>query len=427
MDNEAPVTIHMAEVQAMIQPSYETIHATYEALKDLFEEVNANSHAVRDTLQLAADLLNSMEGSSNLTDSISNPLSLPIPLAMKAVALTASKIVEQRTGISLSSWTDMINSTLAQFEDYVASLKDIAELARKTRGLDPAQVVNLALLSQDLELLQQAKVKTMLWYSMTSQVVQLNVLVESLIEGGRNASSQAKPEPPAPGALSGVPGSFKQRVSSLGDKVTDSVSRFSTDHEDWITRAMTPVYALRDKAIQLKSQVTLLSNSIQQFDELIDLEIAQILARLGKISAAEVEILSHRIAVAVAIPRLKIDLTDARKECDSYRAYLEKLQIGREQAMIEPEVYKALEMEYTIGLQEAEARKNKLEVNALTWKNAGGPILQAGTRWLNQELGMVAARELVGQMDNSEASQRRVALKREQARFENAQQILGEL
>lgn len=56
MDEQTPVTIEMAEVQSMIQPSYETIHTTYEALKDLFEDVNANSRAVRDTLQMAADL-----------------------------------------------------------------------------------------------------------------------------------------------------------------------------------------------------------------------------------------------------------------------------------------------------------------------------------------------------------------------------------
>lgn len=416
-----------AEIEALIQPSYDNILATLLLLKELYEEVEENSQAVKETLRIGVELLDALQGSSSLADSIPSPLALPLPLAIKAVSLAASKIVQQRTGISLSSWTELMSSTLVQFEDYLANLKAIAELAKKKQTPEKEEDITPAKLKEDLKLLEETNAKTQIWNQMTAKILKLSQLADSLIESGKSAATAPKAEPSPPTPPAGVGGAFKQKIGSLGEKIGDSVSRFSSEHENLVEQVMAPLYHLREKATLLKGQIETLSNTIQQFDEMLDLEAAQIKARLGQISAIEVKVLSRRIAVAVAIPRLKRDLLQARSACTAYRGYLEKLAPAAKQGQISESAFEALSFEYQQHLKNAEAKLQKLEREASAWKQASHPILDPGLEWLKQSQEITNGREVVGEMEAHQAREKRLKIKREVERFENAIKILDEL
>lgn len=416
-----------AEIEALIQPSYDNILATFILLKELSEEVEENSQAVKETLRIGVELLDALQGSSSLADSIPGPLALPLPLAIKAVSLAASKIVQQRTGISLSSWTELMSSTLAQFEDYLANLKTIAELAKKKQAPEKEEDITPAKLKEDLKLLEETNAKTQIWNQMTAKILKLSQLADSLIESGKSAAAPPKAELPPPTPPAGVGGAFKQKIGSLGEKIGDSVSRFSSEHENLVEQVMAPLYHLREKASLLKGQIETLSNTIQQFDEMLDLEAAQIKARLGQISAIEVKVLSRRIAVAVAIPRLKRDLLQARAACTAYQGYLEKLVPAAKQGQITEPAFEALLFEYQEHLKNAEAKRQRLEQEVSAWKQASHPILDPGVDWLKASNEIVNGRELVGELDAHQAREKRLKIKREVERFEKAIKILDEL
>ncbi|MCU0487886.1 MAG: hypothetical protein MUE67_02915 [Anaerolineales bacterium] len=416
-----------AEIEALIQPSYDNILATLFLLKELYEEVDENSQTVKETLRIGVELLDALQGSSSLADSIPSPLALPLPLAIKAVSLAASKIVQQRTGISLASWSELMSSTLAQFEEYLANLKTIAELAKKKQAPEKEEDVTPTRLKEDLKLLEETNAKTQIWNQMTAKILKLSQLAESLIESGKSAAAPPKAEPLPPAPPAGVGGAFKQKIGSLGDKIGDSVSRFSSEHENLVEPVMAPLYHLREKASLLKGQIETLSSTIQQFDEMLDLEAAQIKARLGQISAIEVKVLSRRIAVAVAIPRLKRDLLQARAACTAYQSYLEKLAPAARQGQISKPAYEALSFEYQEHLKNADTRRLKLEREASAWKQASHPILDPGLDWLKQSQEIVNGRELVGELDSHQAREKRLKIKRELERFEKAIKILDEL
>ncbi len=177
----------------------------------------------------------------------------------------------------------------------------------------------------------------------------------------------------------------------------------------------------------LKGQIETLSNTIQHFDEMLDLEAAQIKARLGQISAIEVKVLSRRIAVAVAIPRLKRDLLQARAACTAYQGYLEKLVPAAKQGQITEPAFEALLFEYQEHLKNAEAKRQRLEQEVSAWKQASHPILDPGVDWLKASNEIVNGRELVGELDAHQAREKRLKIKREVERFEKAIKILDEL
>jgi hypothetical protein len=413
--NQEQVLVEEREIEAMILPSFQTIQATYEALQDLCEEINSDGQAIMDTLQLASDILNIMAGSVDVGGSWLGPIALPIPLAIKAMSTTVSRYVERRTGISLRSWTEFVGSARAQFEDYLAQMGAVAELAPRghKEALESGEI-DVGRLRADRELLQETKLKTKLWRPVMGQVVQLKKLVDSMLEATKSMETTDE-EPPS---------TQPTWRKSLKDRVGETVARVSQDHEERLTQLLAPVYDLKDKADQLGQQMDQLSNCIAWLEDLVDLEIAQISASLNEIPEDEGRILGQRVAVIITIPRLQKRLDSAQNELLRYQGYLQRLNELRQNEKVNESVYEALGREYGASVNQARTSVQTLEREVEIWRSQGMPILESGIEWLSAEIETVTARESVGQLPSHEAQRRRTALQGEIRRFDQACQTL---
>jgi hypothetical protein len=408
----------MPHIDAMISPSAHTIQETYRALGRLIAEIDNDSQAVEDTLQLTSDILNALGSSANLRGSWVNPITLPIPVAMKAISAAVSRYVERRTGFSVTNWAEFVNTSRTQIEDYLIQLQQLAELARASDGLSTSPSdISTEQLQQDRELLEETKRKTAMWQPVIARLTKLYELAQSMLEAAEEETTQDMSlEPDRKGWL--------RKVEDAKRMIGDAVDHVRDKYQEQLATLLSPLRDLCNRARQLNGQVSKLEQSMSRLRYLIDLEIAQIRAALGEIAEEELENLGKRIAVNIVVPQLREQLTAAGSEADAFRDYLQRLERRHRQGDVRDEAYEALAHEYQVILQAATSRANTLQKQADVWKKQGIQVLRTGRLWLEKEIEIVTARELVGEIDQSAAQKRRLNLTEELERFAEAQNLV---
>lgn len=411
----------MLDVEAMISPSAQTIQETYESLERLIAEINEDSRAVDDTLKLASDILNALGSSADLHGSWLNPITLPIPAAMKAVSAAVSRYVEQRTGFSVRNWAEFADSSRAEIEAYLIQLQQVAELAQRSYGSSSGpSAIAAQQLRGDRDLLEETKRKTALWEPVIARLTKLHELARSMLEAAEKEQEQEESvKPDRSGWL--------KKVDDARRVIGDAVDGVRDRYHDQLDKLMTPLRDLRNRAIQLQGQVIKLEQSVSRLRYLLDLEVAQIRAALGEIPEEESENLSRRIAVHIIVPQLKERLSGARSEARAYQTYLERLHRRHEDGEVGDEVYDSLATEYQSNLQAATSEVSALERQADIWKKHGMAILSRGRQWLEREIEMIAIREAIGEIDQATAERKQTNLARELERFEGTQRLIQSL
>lgn len=406
------------DLEALLVPSVQTIQATYRSLEGLIADIRQDARAVEETLQLTSHILNALGSSADLSGAWMNPITLPIPVAMKAVSAAVSRYVRQRTGFSLGDWAEFVESSRISIEGYLAQLGHVVELARRADAADAG-------LSQfppdrlrgDIERLEETRRKTEILQPVVARLTQLHTLAQSMLEAAEEETAPEKfAEPDRQGWL--------KRMDEARKSIGDTVRQVRETYQDQIASLLSPLQDLRDRASRLNDQVCILERSLCRLQYLIDLEIAQIRVALGEIPPDEAENLGNRVAATILVPQLQEELTAARGDAAAYRGYLKQLQRRYEQGDVGEEVYGALEDEYRVNLQRAEARVGTLQAQAGVWKDEGAVVLRDGIAWLRRQIEIVRTRELVGQVDRGIAERRRLELNAEIERFEEAQGLL---
>lgn len=394
----------------------------YLALQETSEAIIAASQGVLQTISLAADMLNMMSG-SGYTSALLNPITLPLPVAMKAISVTASKYVEQKTGLSLRSWTDFATSTRVQFDDYLSQLKKIG---KRFEEIDEDKQVYLSTaknLRVERKLIDLTRKKTRLWRPVLGQVIKINLLIDSLLEASQeNAQSQV-----VENSVEVNQGGWKKKLSNIGEKVGESVTRFTSQHEELMSKVLAPLYDLQEKARLLRSQVDKMSEYINWLEDLLELELHQIDAALGVISNDHVEMLDRRIAVSISIPQLNKQYGEIQRTIHNYQVYLSKLPVEKRSGTAPAQIIDALDEEYQTRLCELNDAKQVLESEIRIWQDEGIPYLDVGLKWVQNRLLCLAVREKVGEFSTQRALEERGTIRREIKRFEDAVSMLNQL
>lgn len=416
-------------IEDMIVPSIQTIHNTYEVLRCLTQDISEDSKAIIDTLQVVCDLLDAIDGSNSPANSLQGLglITLPLPVVLLAVSATLSKYIQNRTGISLKSWSEFVRSSQVQFDQYLTQLGKIAELSTQNNKSDEEAIkFSPEQLYHAEELLENTKLKTKLWRPIMIEITKLNQLFDSILEfkvEDTQSDQQNEEISESVESKRGLGSKLKGMAGSLKNQATKNESI----QKSWEQMIAKHIRALRKRVDQLGDQIERLSNSMFGLEELLDLEIAQIKSLRGEITDLELDVLSKRIAVTITIPQLINQLKTARQDVANCQKYLQNLNTRYQQNEIKTKVYETLKNEYQASLDTTNSTLSTLERRASAWKNKGRPTLETGKSWLKMELDIVRARKLVEEIDNDEAQQREKVLKREIKRFEEAEKLLDNL
>lgn len=419
--------LETVEVENKVIPSTNTIQATYNAIKRLVENTIEGGQTIVETLHELDDSLNILNNSTTLNNGWSSLgiFALPIPIAMKTAMSIANRLVKQKTGLSLESWSEFVSTAHNQFEDYLAQLAMVAGLSPKYDAITSDTIeLDLVQIEQDVDLLREVRLKTKLLKPVMGKVSQVNQIVDAILESKEQIEQEDRPGEEKPKEATTFAGSFLKGQQRWVDAVKEKAVGGQEKLPDWL---MSPIYQIRERTRQLDSQVSLLSKSILSLEDLLDLEIAQIQAVLGKISTQEIDIISVRVAAHVTVPQLKEKLSGAKEQVSIFQAYLEKLNAIRESGKMGDNVYQSLLSEYKDGLSSAQALLKILQKEAEDWKSQVTPQLQIGLIWMQEQLEMVKVREKVGQLSYREFNDRTTGLTKEIDQLKGAIQILATL
>lgn len=414
------MTTTLVQVDEIIEPSIKTIQLTYESLNSSVKKISDASNTILDTVILVGDILNIVTGSADMSGVLDGLgfMAIPIPIAMKAVFLTLNKYVEQRTDISLESWTSLVNTSRREFEEYLAQLGKVTKQAKENNKLLEIQdELTADQLQENKDLLDNTKIKTRLWRPILAQITKLNQLVDSMLAAKEKIDNPLQEETKT-GTWS------RSIVKKVGDTVKDLTS---TEQQKLLEFVLIPVYELKNRISRLNDQVDKLSSMIFELEDLLDLEIAQIRTSLGEIAPYEARVLGTRVAVTILIPRLREQLLETQQKFKEYESFLQKLNSIHQTGKLLDRIYENLTSEYQINLDKVTADLSTLKQEANTWKGRRSPMLDLGIKWLQEELDTVKIRELVGEISESVAKQRGKALEREIDRFIQAQKLLNSL
>jgi len=433
-------TTEFVEIEDMVMPSVETIQATYKALTTSINNITSESKAVLDTVTLVCDILNTVSGSTDLRTVFGalGVFAVPVPVVMKGIFTASNKYIERRTGISLKSWTSLVNTTKAEFEEYLAQLAKAAERCQESDEiLETQEKLDSEQLREAQDLLENTRLKTRLWRQVMARMIETiewRELVDSMLEAKEPEVDQEQEEVDQEQEVkseSGRLSQFRRRVVQGMEKVRDATSeqreRLLEQRERLLGLVLSRVDRLKKRVDQLDDQVGKLSDWILELEDLLDLEIAQIKATLGEIPSHEVRILGTRIAVTIFIPRLTDQIGEAKRDIDFYQSFLQKLDSAHKEGKVEDRIYENLAAEYQADLDATEAKLSAVRKEANEWKTRRSPALEMGVNWLKEELETTQVRELVGELKEKEAEQRVKTLKREIDRFKKANELLASL
>lgn len=167
-----------------------------------------------------------------------------------------------------------------------------------------------------------------------------------------------------------------------------------------------------------------LSRSFADLEDLLDLEIAQLRARAGQLTAEEVDLLRRRVATTVLVPRLVQQLAAVRADEAAFRARLQRLEEAGQHAAIDDWIRTMLAAEYAAGLATVTARRVALEAEAAVWQQHGRSMLEDAATWLREQTELVRARQVVGALQEDTTRERIDSLERELSKVHAARRAL---
>jgi len=396
-------------LEPLVLPSLETIQATFSALKQSTEEIEAAGKSIMETCRMASDALSTLGMSGPSAGSTFGA----IPLAINALAGTVSKYVEHKTGVSLKQWAQFVDTAETQFQEYLAQLGKLSELARRIEAVAGSAELPPEQLRKDKKLIEDTRLKTRLWRPMMARLPQLSHVIDSILE--------SKSEPAQAVAPSEDKGGWGKRLKGAVDTVKDQIA----DEQELLKPLLAPIHEIRDRIGLLGGQVDKLADGICELDDLLDLQLAQIRVLLGELPERGAELLGQRVAVTIMIPRLKKRLEEAQECAAKYRGFLEKLEATRRNPGLSEKAFMALLAEYRADLESATARVGTLENEIGVWRGKAPGILEASRIWLKEEEETVKAREMVGQLPSEQARERLAGVRRELGRTEKATWLLA--
>ncbi|MFC5261930.1 hypothetical protein ACFPJ1_07385 [Kribbella qitaiheensis] len=413
------LTEGIERVDALTAPSIENVRTTFAALNRTVDTVSAECRAVSETLEAVGAALQVItQGGGGLGQQWGGfgMIGLPIMGAMRAVQGVTSQYVKQQTGIPLSTWTDLVASSSAQFEAYLSQLDTVAALAQRYHP--PAESeLDLEAAREDQELLVDIRWRTQAWKQILSRVAQLGRLVDAILKA--NLAGEPGPaEADGSDRSSGLSGSLQKRFKEVQTRTVEK----SGDLRAWVLQ---PFVEVRDRVKQLPGLTEQLSRQVALLEVLLDLEVAEIRACLGEISPTEARIVGIRVAAGVALPELGERLAAARQHARDHEAYLDRLDGARNAGDVDARVYSILFEEYRNGLASSRSRLAELEAEADVWRRDGQAVLDACADWMTLELDVLAARTLTERADA--ATDRRALLQRERDRLDEARSVLASL
>jgi hypothetical protein len=404
-------------VAALSLPSIEAVRGTFAAIERTIGTVGADCRTVAETLSALDEALGTISQGAGMGPQWAGMglVGLPIMGAIKAVKGIAGQYVRQQTGTPLATWTDLVATSTAQVEAYLAGLGTVADVAERYSApagaeVDPRQA------SEDEDVLRAVRWQTQAWKQVLVRVAQLGRLVDAILA----ADVGAEPEPAEPGAarLPGFSSSVQRRIKEVQSRGTERPG----DLRQWVLQ---PFVDLHDRVRQLPRLTEQLAHEVALLEILLDLEIAELRACRGEIPAAEARIVGLRVAASVLLPELARGLADARREAADYAAYLDRLDRARGVGEVGEQAYAVLAEEYRQDLHGVRTRLAELEAQADRWRRDGPALLQSCTDWVTLELSVVAARRLAEQ--RAAAEDRAGLLLRERERLAEAGQLLAAL
>lgn len=397
---------------ALAAPSMSAVRTTFLTLDRTVDAVGADCRSIAETLGSLDDALTTITQSAGAGPGWAGAglVGLPITGAIRAAKSLAGQYVKQQTGVPLTAWTELVASSSAQFEAYLAQLEAVAAVARRHHAatLEPA--------AADQQVLLDARRQTGTWKQILGRVAQLGQLVDAILDVGAG-DEPAPPEAVGPARGAGFSGSVQRRLKEVQSRTVEK----SGDLREWVLQ---PFVELRDRVRQLPRQIEHLAREVALLEILLDLEIAELRACLGQIPPAEARIVGLRVAAGVVLPELAQRLADARRRCSDYRTYLDRLDGGRRAGTIDERAHAVLAAEYRTGLEDALFELAAVEAQADVWRREGPAVLHACVDWITLELDIVAARTVTEQRTTDE---RRVLLQRERDRLAEAGRVLATL
>jgi hypothetical protein len=250
------------------------------------------------------------------------------------------------------------------------------------------------------------------------RVAQLGQVVDAILQVDLGTVEQESGEVPRPEAPSGFSSTLQRRIKDVQHRTTDR----SGDLREWVMR---PFLDVRDKVRLLPSQVARLSQEVGLLELLIDLEMAELRALAGQVSADDAQIVQLRVAASVLLPELVHDLAEAKSELTALETYQGRLDAARDAGTVGPMAHERLTSEYHRELAAARGRLAELETQASVWRRDGAGILQTCIDWTTVELEVLAARRVAEQADR--AADRHALLERERDRLADARLLLDTL
>jgi hypothetical protein len=420
MSDPQPLVQAIEHMDALTAPSVRAVRTTLAALNRTVDTISADCRAVSETLEALGDALNMITQSAAPGQgqqwSGFGVAGLPIMGAIRAVKGIASQYVKQQTGVPLATWTDLVASSTAQFEAYIAQLDSVARLAGRQNA--PAETeMDITQAREDLEVLLEVRWRTQAWKQILSRLAQLGQVVDAILHV-RVSAEPGLPEGGGPERSAGFSGSLQRRIKEVQSRTVEK----SDDLREWVLQ---PFVELQDRVRQLPGQTKQLSHAVALLEILLDLEIAEIRACLGEISPTQARIIGMRVAANVILPDLAQQLADAKQRALTYEAYLGRLNDAHNVGDVDERVYSILSDEYRNGLESARSRLASLEAQADVWRRDGQAVLDACADWTKLELDVLAARTLTEQ--RKAAGDRRALLQRERDRLDEARRLLASL
>jgi hypothetical protein len=415
MIDSFPLVAASEFMETLTVASVDAVRATFTALEGAVDSVGADCRTVAGMLSGLNEALGAISQSGGLSQQWGGMglVGLPILGAVKAVKSLAGQYVKQQTGMPLATWTDLVASSTAQVEAYLARLGTVAEVAQRY-SVSAGTEVDLRQAGEDEEVLRAVRWQTQAWKQVLGRVAQLGRLVDAILEV--DAGEDPEPsEAAGPAKLSGFGGSVQRRIKEAQSRTAEK----SGDLRQWVLQ---PFLDLRDQVRQLPRLTEQLAHEVALLEILLDLQIAELRACRGEIPRAEARIVGLRVAASVVLPELARRLADARRQAADYRAYLDRLDHAHGAGDVDEQAYVILAEEYRQGLHGSRTQLAALEAQADRWRRDGRALLQACTDWVTLELTLVAARQLAEQRRADD--DRRALLLRERDRLAEAGGLL---
>ena len=193
-----------------------------------------------------------------------------------------------------------MSTARTRFEDYLGQLGKVADIAKRHEAsggaLDPDD------LRLDKRIIEDAQFQTKLWRPIMNRLPQLSHFVEAML-------TSKKEKTPITELADGKAG-WRSTVNEIVNKVK---GRVADEHAELLRAVLGPVSDLRHRITTLHRDVDKMSECMFEFEDLLELQRAQIQMLLGEIDNRQTEILAQRISVAILVPRLKKRVAESRR------------------------------------------------------------------------------------------------------------------